>query len=89
MKISYSTRFTKNFKKLSVTVQKSFENQFGKFLNNPLPPFHPSLRIKRVKGTNGIFEMTITMGIRLTWEHTEKGILLRNIGEHDKTLKIP
>ena len=33
--------------------------------------------------------MTITMGIRMTWQFTEEGILLRNIGEHDKTLKKP
>lgn len=34
--------------------------------------------------------MTITMGVRMTWEFTEDGILLlRNIGVHDKTLKKP
>lgn len=33
--------------------------------------------------------MTITMGIRMTWEFIDDGILLRNIGEHDKTLKKP
>jgi hypothetical protein len=29
------------------------------------------------------------MSIRMTWEYFEDGILLRNIGEHDRTLKRP
>jgi hypothetical protein len=29
------------------------------------------------------------MDIRMTWEYTEEGILLRNIGEHNQTLKNP
>ncbi len=30
--------------------------------------------------------MTITMDIRATWQYIDDGILLRNIGKHDKTL---
>lgn len=89
MRIDYSSTFIKNFKKLNKEDQTAFESQLNKFINKPIPPFHPSLRIKKVQGTNGIFEMTITMGIRMTWEFTEDGILLRNIGKHDKTLKKP
>lgn len=89
MKIDYSAKFIKSFKKLNKENQVAFESQLKKFLNKPKPPFHPSLRIKKVQGTKEIFEMTITMGIRMTWQFTEEGILLRNIGEHDKTLKKP
>jgi mRNA-degrading endonuclease YafQ of YafQ-DinJ toxin-antitoxin module len=89
MKISYSSHFTNSFKKLRKTDQVAFETQVKKFLANPKPPFHPSLRIKKVQGTKSIFEMTISMGVRLTWEFKDDGILLRNIGEHDKTLKKP
>lgn len=89
MKINYSPKFIKNFKKLNKLDQDAFEKQMRKFLNKPTPPFQPSLRIKRVQKTDNIFEMTITMRIRMTWEFTEDGILLRNIGEHDKTLKNP
>lgn len=87
MKIDYSPKFIKSFKKLNKTDQDAFETQLNKFLNKPTLPFHSSLRIKKIQGTNGIFEMTITMGIRMTWQFTDEGILLRNIGEHDKTLK--
>lgn len=49
--------------------------------------YHPFLRTKKIQGTKDIFETSITMGIRLTWQYKEDGIILRNIGEHDKTLK--
>jgi len=50
---------------------------------------HPSLRTKRVQGTQNIFEASINAGIRMTWQYIENGILLRNIGKHDETLKNP
>lgn len=89
MKINYSARFIKSFKKLNKENQDAFENQLRKFLEKPQPPFHPSLRIKKIQGTDKIFEMTIKMGIRMTWQFVDNGVLLRNIGEHDKTLKNP
>ncbi|WP_106010426.1 type II toxin-antitoxin system RelE/ParE family toxin [Clostridium luticellarii] len=46
-----------------------------------------TLCIKRIQGTKDIFEMTIAMGIRVTWQYTDNGILLRNnIGKHNNTL---
>jgi hypothetical protein len=52
-------------------------------------PMHPSLCTKRVQGTQNIFEASINAGIRMTWQYIENGILLRNIGKHDETLKNP
>ena len=45
--------------------------------------------MKKIKGQDRIFEASITMEIRITWEYIEEGILLRNIGEHDKALRNP
>jgi mRNA interferase RelE/StbE len=89
MKLEYTEKFKRSFKKLSPEVQTGFATQLKKFLANPNPPYHPSLRIKKIQGTDRIFEFTVTMGIRMTFEFTEQGILLRNIGEHDLTLKKP
>ena len=89
MQIKYTPRFTRCYKKLSEKTKKHFEKQMDLFLKNPNPPFYPSLRIKRVQKTESIFEMTITMAVRMTWEYTKTGILLRNIGEHDEVLKKP
>ena len=52
-------------------------------------PSHPSLRIKKIQGTEGIFECSISMSIRMTWEYCDGKILLRAVGEHDYTLENP
>jgi mRNA interferase RelE/StbE len=89
MKLEFTERFKRSFKKLAPESQGSFQTQLQKFLANPTPPYHPSLRIKKIQGTDRIFELTVTMKVRLTFEFTKEGILLRNIGEHDFTLKKP
>ena len=87
--IERTDKFKKEYKKLPENIKKAFKIQFNKFMEHPSHKFHPSLRIKRVQGTSDIFEMTITMPIRMTWQYTGDGVLLRNIGKHDKTLSNP
>lgn len=53
------------------------------------PDNHPSLRIKRVKGTDLIWEASVTMNYRLTFQIINNAILLRKIGKHDETLSNP
>jgi mRNA interferase RelE/StbE len=89
MNLQFTERFRRSYQKLPPNVQVDFKKQMQKLLSNPTPPFHPSLRIKKIQGTGGIFELTVNMGTRLTFEFTQDGILLRNIGEHDLTLKSP
>ena len=83
--IERTDKFKKEYKKLPEDIKKAFKIQFNKFMEHPSHKFHPSLRIKRVQGTTNIFEMPI----RMTWQYTEDGVLLRNIGKHDKTLSNP
>jgi hypothetical protein len=52
-------------------------------------PGHPSLRIKKVAGTAGIWEASITMKYRVTFEMHRDRIVLRVIGEHDDALRRP
>ncbi len=52
-------------------------------------PFHPSLRAKRIQGTLDIWEATVTMKYRLTFQIHEDTLYLRVIGDHDATLKRP
>lgn len=86
MKIQYSENFAASVQNLSKEAKKALKQKLGIMLQNPR---HPSLRTKKIQGQDGIFEASITMNIRITWEYTEDGIFLRNIGEHDKTLKNP
>ncbi|MDR0983866.1 MAG: cytotoxin [Ruminococcus sp.] len=47
-------------------------------------PLHPSLRSKHIQGSNGIFESSVNMDIRLIWKYDEdKIILMLDIGHHD------
>lgn len=87
--IERTDKFKREYKKLPNNIKESFKKQFTKFIEHPYAEFHPSLRIKRIQGTGNIFEMTITMDIRVTWQYIDSGILLRNIGKHDKTLGNP
>jgi mRNA-degrading endonuclease RelE of RelBE toxin-antitoxin system len=79
MKIYYSEQFVENVQQLPSKTKKIIRMKLKLLLENPQ---HPSLRTKKIKGKENIFEASITMGIRITWQYFEEGILLRNIGEH-------
>lgn len=86
IKVHYTEYFIKKVSELSPEIKKALKNKLSLMIESPR---HPSLRAKKIKGYEGIFETSITMGIRMTWEYTEDGILLRNIDKHDKALKNP
>ena len=83
-----SERFMKELKKLLKKGVLTVE-QVEKFLKMiEQNPQHPSLRTKKIQGTDGIFEASITMAIRVTFHYVKPDtIYLRNVGEHDLTLK--
>jgi len=86
MNIYYSELFGDKVKELPIEVRRALKKKLELLLENPR---HPSLRTKKIQGQDSIFEASITMNIRMTWQYVEDGILLRNIGEHDYTLKNP
>ena len=86
MNIYFSDLFLQSVKGLSEDVKRTLKQKLDIIADNPR---HPSLRTKKIRGRENLFEATITMSIRMTWEYFEDGILLRNIGEHDRTLKRP
>jgi mRNA-degrading endonuclease RelE of RelBE toxin-antitoxin system len=86
LNIYFSDRFLQSVKELPEDVKRTLKKKLDIIADNPL---HPSLRTKKIKGREHLFEATITTSIRMTWEYFEDGILLRNIGEHDRTLKRP
>lgn len=83
----YTTgRFEREYKKLPPDIKSTTKEKLKLFVNNIS---HPSLRVKKIKGTDNIWEVSITMNYRFTFEKIKDGYLLRNIGPHDKTLKNP
>ncbi|MBQ6971044.1 MAG: hypothetical protein IJP86_01670 [Synergistaceae bacterium] len=81
LKITYSERFLKHYKKLSADEKTQFRRKLDVFADNPL---HPSLRTKRIKGTDGLFEFSVNMDIRVIWFYEgENLVALVDIGHHD------
>jgi len=51
---------------------------------------HPSLRVKRVKGTQDIWEASATKSIRITFRFLETDLIqLRNVGSHEQVFRPP
>jgi mRNA-degrading endonuclease YafQ of YafQ-DinJ toxin-antitoxin module len=86
LNIYFSDLFLDSVKHLPIDAKKALKKKLDLLADNPK---HPSLRTKKIKGSGDIFEASINMDIRMTWEFYEDGILLRNIGKHDKTLGNP
>ncbi len=87
MKFGYNKRFVKSYARLDKQVQKAIDKALSLLLENFR---HPSLRMKKMQGHEGVFEISANMDIRITF-HFEKPdtIVLRNCGHHDRTLNNP
>ena len=81
MIISRSPRFDRAYKKLPPEIQAQFKAKIRLMVESMLA--HPSLRVKKIQGTMGIWEASIDMSHRFTFEKIEGGIRLRVIGKHD------
>jgi mRNA interferase RelE/StbE len=80
----FSKKFKKLYKTMPKTVQKTFHEKLSLFLTDI---HHPSLRIKKIQGTDNRWEGSITMKYRFTF-HIEDGIVVfRAIGSHDILLR--
>jgi len=50
---------------------------------------HPGLRAQRVEGTEGIYEARVDRRHRMTYHREGDRLIMRNVGEHDDTLRRP
>jgi mRNA interferase RelE/StbE len=50
---------------------------------------YPALRVKKMQGTENIWEARVSRSLRMTFEFEGDAIILRNIGRHDETLERP
>lgn len=80
MKIVRLSRFDRKYRKLPATIQRKFNEKMRVLVSSNYA--HPSLRVKRIKGTSSIWEASIDMDYRFTFEKLDDGIKLRNIGKH-------
>lgn len=87
LKFVFTERFQENFKKLDEHSQKAIQKAI-RLMSHDIK--HPSLRAKKMEGTDYIFEASANMDIRITF-HFEKPdlLIMRNCGHHDRLLKNP
>ncbi len=80
-KITYTRRFEKNYKRLTSSEKRLIKSKVEMLSKNP---FHPSLRTKRIQGTDDLFECSVNMSIRIIWYYKDDQlILLLDVGHHD------
>jgi mRNA interferase RelE/StbE len=86
MRLQYTERFRRSFAGLdnvdSAWVQKALRQLAH-------DPHYPSLRVKRVLATEGIWEARASDSLRITFEVHGDLLILRAVGAHDATLRNP
>jgi len=86
MKIARTGRFKKAWGLLSERAKKSGRKAIE---NLAVDVNYPSLRVKKIKGTDKLWEARASHSLRITFEIDSNIIVLRNIGKHDQTLRQP
>ena len=87
LKLTRTQRFKNNVLDLDPRTREKLRKQLGVLVSNPR---HPSLGVKKIKGTKSIFEGRVDDHYRFTFEYGEKNdIILRVVGPHNSTLKKP
>lgn len=80
-RFTYTPRFQKHYKTLTKQEKAQLTNKLALLAENPA---HPSLRTKRIQGTDKLYESSVNMDIRLIW-HYEGNIMIIIVdaGHHD------
>ena len=89
MQYRRSRSFRKDYESLPEDIKEVVREKFKLFQEHPTPPYHPSLRIKPMKGWRGLFEGHVSLGYVFTFHSDvdptsgERIIVFRRIGRHD------
>jgi mRNA-degrading endonuclease RelE of RelBE toxin-antitoxin system len=87
LKLTLTERFRKSALELDPEAREKLKKQIGLLAAEPR---HPSLRVKKIKGTGSVFEARVDRDLRFTFEFGGRHeIVLRVVGRHDPTLKKP
>ncbi|MFQ5341735.1 MAG: type II toxin-antitoxin system YafQ family toxin [Anaerolineae bacterium] len=80
MKIRRTRRFKKDYRKLSPDLQRRVDGKLRLLLQDPR---HPSLRVHKIRGTDDVWELSVTMNCRLIFEIETEYYVLLAVGPHD------
>lgn len=85
-KIVITKTFEKNLKKLTHIEQRQVASKL-KLLQTD--PYYPSLRTKKIKGFQDLFECSVNMDIRILWKYERSDIIITlDIGHHSIVDKL-
>jgi mRNA interferase RelE/StbE len=82
MRLLVTARFHRAFAALSEMDQKQVQEALRSMAEDLR---HPGLRVKRIQGTEGIWEARASRSLGITFETEGDAIVLRNVGRHDDT----
>jgi len=86
VEILFTEQFEQAYEKLTYTEKRSVCKALTLLDTNPK---YPSLSVKKMEGTQNIWESRPSKRLRMTFEMVGETIIMRNVGEHDKVLKRP
>lgn len=85
MELVRTERFKRAYRKLEPRYRKQVQKALAQLLADRT---HPGLRVKRIRGTQKVWELRAGKDIRVTFE-IEQVYVLRNVGHRDPTLRNP
>jgi len=78
---TYTKRFERHYKTLTLQEKNQLSRKLEMLSKNPA---HPSLRTKRIQGTEKLYECSVNMDIRIIWFYEgDMMIILLDVGHHD------
>jgi addiction module RelE/StbE family toxin len=82
MKINYSPKFTRSYRKLPNSIKDSFDDKIKCFTKNPKDP---TLHVHKLKGKlESCLSFSLRGGFRILFEYQEKNTInLIDVGPHD------
>ena len=86
MQIARTERFKRAWRHLTREEKVSARKAIG---NLAADMSYPALRVKKIRGTDSIWEARASHSLRMTFQVEGDTAILRNIGYHDETLTRP
>jgi mRNA-degrading endonuclease YafQ of YafQ-DinJ toxin-antitoxin module len=86
LKIARTERFKKSWEQLAIS-EKTLARKAITNLSSDIR--YPALRVKKMKGVEGIWEARVSLSLRITFQIVGDTVLLRNVGRHDETIGHP
>ena len=79
MKVQRTDRFKKDYQKLPSDIRRRVDQKLRFLIRDPR---HPSLRIHKLRGVEGLWEFSVTMNYRVLFEIEGEYYVLLGVGPH-------